>query len=261
MNFEGKTIINEGSRVIGLNDSDLERLSVVKQTANPALESEIISPDIPQSAATPETMVEPEVPAEAVVKAAPTAEVTNEAVVSDVVDAVKNEETTNMFDQVHSEEVTPVQEATAPVSSQEVVSPVEENKNIFDMPVMPESTPTQMTANPEVTVPNVDIPAINVANNVNNNAIKETVEPKLETPSEFETKIQEESSENEIVYLDRIKNTIITLKEENVKLKEQVANLENQLAIANQRVSIAESQRAAQVTGMSEQTSTLSQAA
>ena len=247
MDLEGKTIVYEASRVIGLNDADLEKLSREK-TVVPVEQQTTVETPMPEVAPAQEAVVTPEVTPvtpEAVVQAAPTA--TNEEVVSDVVDAVKNEEATNVFENAVAESVqAPAQEAVA-------AAPVEE-KNIFDMP-MPEVVTSEVSTTPEIAVPNVDIPAVDVTSNLNSAVVEEptvtvesATEPVLETPTQF---YQNESDEQEeIVYLDKIRNAIITLKEENDRLKAENSELKNQISIANQRVIIAEQQRAAQVTGI-----------
>ena len=264
MIFEGKTILNEGSRVIGLNDNDLAKLSIVKEEVK--FEKTIL-----ENASTPQNVAAPEMVVANPVSGIQSVEDASETVIGDVVNAVKNEET-NVFNQIASEEV-PL------YNSQSVV----EEKNIFDMPLGNESIQPG-NVNPGVVVPNVEIPAINVENNINSAVSNQPInEPVLETPVQFyqsetvqeaPTVIVEEHKEDTQVdrvsqYLDEIrkaidsKNEIIkALKDknellisENNRMLAQINELKNQIAIANQRTAIAESQRAAQVTGMQQQVS------
>ena len=115
MNFEGKKIKYEASRVIGLNDADLEKLNKASEVVNTTVNQEVVVESQPTSNVVAEPQLAPEMvsqisqtssvaPNETVVntvipEAVVQPEIAPETVVSDVIDAVKSEET-NIFDQL-----------------------------------------------------------------------------------------------------------------------------------------------------------------
>ena len=260
MNFEGKKIKYEASRVIGLNDADLEKLNKASEVVNTTVNQEVVVESQPTSNVVAEPQLAPEMvsqisqtssvaPNETVVntvipEAVVQPEIAPETVVSDVIDAVKSEET-NIFDQKPE------------------VAPSLEETNIFDAPEVKAPIQTPEMAN-EVQVPNVDIPAINVENNVNTEVVEPAnINPTLETPAEFyqteavkEVPINNAEIDNTFVYLDEIKKSIESkneiikaLKEKNSLLSSENARLSEELKVATQRMTIAEEQRRTQVAG------------